>query len=76
MNLTFAQLPEMRQLSSTERKQVYSQCIHPILMRWPSRFIKFGFTIVLFFGALRLDLWDSGIRCTFFMVAYLMAGHL
>lgn len=76
MNLTFAQLPELRQLSSTERKQVYNECIHPILMRWPARFIKLLFTFAIFMGAFHLGFADSVMRCALFIVVYLLADYL
>jgi hypothetical protein len=76
MHLTFAQLPELRQLSSTERKQVYQECIHPILMRWPARVIKLLFTFGIFMGAFHLGFADSVMRFALFMVVYLLADYL
>jgi hypothetical protein len=76
MHLTFAQLPEIRQLSSTERKQVYKECIHPILVGWPARVIKFLFTVAIFMGASYLGFADSVMRFSLFMVVYLPADYL
>ena len=76
MHLTFAQLPELRQLSSAERKQVYTECIHPILMRWPSLVVKFLFTYAIFMGAFHLGLFDSALRFALFTVVYLFADNL
>lgn len=76
MHLTFSQLPELRQLSSTERKQVYGECIHPILMSWPARVIKLLFNFGIFMGAFHLGFADSVMGFSLFMIVYLLADHL
>jgi hypothetical protein len=76
MPLTLAQLPELRQLSGSERKQVYAECIHPILMRWPVRLIKILFVFAFFKGAFHLGFFDSTMRFALFFVVYMLADYL
>jgi hypothetical protein len=76
MHITFGQIPEIRDLSSAERKQVYLECIHPLLMRWPVRIIKFTYTLALFIGALSMGLWDSIAGFTCFVLIFVIADHL
>ena len=76
MHITFGHIPELRSLSSAERKQVYSECIHPMLMRWPIRIIKLAFTLALFIGVLVTGLLDSTAGIVSFVLLFPIADYL
>ena len=76
LHMDFGQIPELRNLSSTERRQVYTECIHPMLMRWPVRIVRLTFMIALYMGAIRMRMWDSVAGFICFVITCLIADYL
>jgi hypothetical protein len=74
--LTYSQLPELREFSPIERKEIYAQCIHPMLMSWPARTIKYIFTLSFFFYAIFTEFWDSIYGYIGFVAFYILVDHL
>ena len=74
--LSYAQMPELRRLSSSERKKVYVECIRPLLWRFPFLVFRIASTFVLFAAVVSLGLVDSLIKFILFVVCFLVFDHI
>ncbi len=74
--LWYSQFPEIADLPPERRKTAYARYIHPLLLRWPVRLVKFAFTLVCFSAMAVFELYTSTGKAVAWIIGYLIADYL